>query len=138
MGPETRWKPETNGTGDPVSIPHEVENRRVATGTDQGVNMQVGGHLPPEPQVTESAGSPSQGGDTGSNPVGTTRVRGHFRGSRGQVAPHWPRGVHGGRHDGPHGSCLELGLGDRAVHSDDLVGERGLSCQVRTVDFLAV
>jgi hypothetical protein len=37
---------------------------------------------------------PSQGGDTGSNPVGTTQVRGHVRGLRGQVAPHWPRGVH--------------------------------------------
>jgi catechol 2,3-dioxygenase-like lactoylglutathione lyase family enzyme len=38
---------------------------------------------------------PSQGGDTGSNPVGTTQVSGHVLGSRGLVAPHWPSGVHG-------------------------------------------
>jgi len=39
-------------------------------------------------------GPHSQGGDTGSNPVGTTHVREHVREPRGQVAPHWPRGVH--------------------------------------------
>ena len=31
----------------------------------------------------------------GSNPVGTTQVRGHVPESRGPVAPYWPRGVHG-------------------------------------------
>jgi hypothetical protein len=58
---------------DPVNIPHDVENRRVATRFDQELNPQINGPSRVPPQVMESAGSTSQGGDTGSNPVGTTR-----------------------------------------------------------------
>jgi hypothetical protein len=39
-------------------------------------NSQVDGHLIASPQVAESSREPSQGGDTGSNPVGTTRGNG--------------------------------------------------------------
>ena len=60
--------------GDPVSIPHDIENRGVATGIDQVANPQVSDASLQPPQVAESTGSPSQGGDTGSNPVGTTQV----------------------------------------------------------------
>ena len=59
--------------GEPVFIPHDVENRGVATGIDQEPNPQISGTFPPPPQVIDSARAPSQGGDTGSNPVGTTR-----------------------------------------------------------------
>jgi hypothetical protein len=48
---------------DPVSIPHENEKRRVATGTNPEPNPQVDGLFVPSPQVTESSGSTSQGGD---------------------------------------------------------------------------
>jgi hypothetical protein len=58
--------------GDPVFIPHDVENRGVATGIDQEPDPQISGTLLPPPQITDSARSASQGGDTGSNPVGTT------------------------------------------------------------------
>jgi hypothetical protein len=42
---------------------------------------------------------------------GLRRSEGISGGSRGQVAPHWPRGVHGAVTMAPHGFCLELGLG---------------------------
>jgi hypothetical protein len=58
--------------GDHVNIPHDIENRGVATGNDRELNPQVSSLFPRPPQVTESAGSTSHGGDTGSNPVGTT------------------------------------------------------------------
>jgi hypothetical protein len=67
---------------DPVSIPHDIEKRRVTTGTDPEPNPQADGLFVPPLQVSESAGSTSQGGDTGSNPVGTTlpnlQVTGQF------------------------------------------------------------
>ena len=40
---------------DPVSIPHDIEKRGVATGIDQERNPQVSGPIPPPPQVTEPA-----------------------------------------------------------------------------------
>ena len=60
---------------DPVSIPHDVENRGVAIGIDEELSAQVSSLFPPPPQVTGSPRSTSQGGDTGSNPVGTTRKK---------------------------------------------------------------
>jgi hypothetical protein len=79
---------------DPVSIPHGTEEQGVTTGTNRELNPQVNGPLPRPPQVRDRTGSTSQGGDTGSNPVGTTQVRGRIRTSRERVAPHWPRGAH--------------------------------------------
>jgi hypothetical protein len=40
---------------DPVSIPHDIEKRGVATRIDQERNPQVSGAFQPSPQVTESA-----------------------------------------------------------------------------------
>jgi hypothetical protein len=40
---------------DPVNIPHDVENRRVATRFDQELNPQISGPSRVPPQVTESA-----------------------------------------------------------------------------------
>jgi len=40
---------------DPVSIPHDIENRRVATRVNQERNPQVSGDFHRSPQVTESA-----------------------------------------------------------------------------------
>jgi hypothetical protein len=37
--------------GDPVSIPHDIENRGVATGIDQELNPQLSVAFPPRPQV---------------------------------------------------------------------------------------
>jgi hypothetical protein len=79
---------------DPVSIPHDIEKRGVTTGSDRKPNPEVNAPIPLPLQVTRSTGSTSQGGDTGSNPVGTTQVRRHIGETRGRVAPHWPRGVH--------------------------------------------
>ncbi len=39
----------------PVSIPHDIENRGVATGNDRGLNPQIRSLFPPPPQVTGSA-----------------------------------------------------------------------------------
>jgi hypothetical protein len=61
-----------SASGDPVFIPHDVEKRGVLTRIDPEPNSQVSDPFPPPPQVTDSAGSASQGGVTGSNPVGTT------------------------------------------------------------------
>ena len=41
--------------GYPVSIPHDIENRGVATGIDWELNPHVRGLFPPPPQVTELA-----------------------------------------------------------------------------------
>jgi len=65
---------------DPVSIPHNIEKRGVTSGGDREPNRQVDGPFRPPMQVTEP-GSNSQGGDTGSNPVGTT-ARGLFEPGR--------------------------------------------------------
>jgi hypothetical protein len=59
---------------DPASIPHDIEDRGVATRIDQERNPPVSGNFRRSPQVTESAGSTAQGGDTGST-VGTTVKR---------------------------------------------------------------
>jgi hypothetical protein len=40
-----------------VNIPHDIENRGVATGIDQEVNLQVSGPFLPPPQVMESTRS---------------------------------------------------------------------------------
>jgi hypothetical protein len=55
-----------------VCIPHDVENRRVAT---RPAGKRIRSSAPSStspPQVTKSSGTRAQGGDTGSNPVGTT------------------------------------------------------------------
>ena len=41
--------------GDPVNIPHDIEDQGVATGTDEELNQQVSDPFPPPPQVTETA-----------------------------------------------------------------------------------
>ena len=81
--------------GDPVSIPHDVENRGVATGINQQLNPQVSGPSRVPPQVTESRGATSQGGDTGSNPVGTADANLQVTGQvwdevQSEQAPAWP------------------------------------------------
>ena len=58
--------------GDPASIPHDVEDRGVATGIKQELNPQVSGLFHLRRRSQNRPGAPSQGGDTGSNPVGTT------------------------------------------------------------------
>jgi hypothetical protein len=40
----------------PVNIPHDIEDRRVATANDRQLNPQVSEPIRPSPQVTESAG----------------------------------------------------------------------------------
>ena len=80
---------------DPVSIPHDNEGREVTTGTDLEPNPQVIGSFRRPLRVTEPARSSSQGGDWGSNPVGTTKVWPQIRVSRGPVAPHWLRACTG-------------------------------------------
>jgi hypothetical protein len=107
---------------DPVSIPHDVENRGVATGIDGELIAQVSSSLfPPPPQVTGSArlnlsrwrhGFKSRWDYAGKRPCS---------GSRWCVALHWPRGVHeasrlGGRRRPPSvtpstASSLAAGLG---------------------------
>src|SRR6266511_3815506 len=42
-------------TVDPVSIPHDIEKRRVTIGTDPEPDPQVDGLIPLPPQVTRSA-----------------------------------------------------------------------------------
>jgi hypothetical protein len=44
-----------DAAGDPVSIPHDIEKRRVTTGTDPEPDPQVNGLIPLPPQVTGSA-----------------------------------------------------------------------------------
>ena len=69
---------------DPVSIPHEIERRGVTTRTDP--ETESAGERPFSASAAghrTEPGSTSQGGHTGSNPVGTTQVRGHVRVSRG-------------------------------------------------------
>jgi hypothetical protein len=44
-----------DGTQPPVNIPHDIENRGVATGIDQEKTPQLSSPSPPPPQVTESA-----------------------------------------------------------------------------------
>jgi hypothetical protein len=39
--------------GNPVNIPHDIENRGVATGIDQKLNPEVSGGIRPSPQVAE-------------------------------------------------------------------------------------
>ena len=79
---------------DPVNIPHDNENRGEATRIDGELNPHVIGPFRMRRWSRNRLGSTSQGGDTGSNPVGTTQVIGHIRVSHERVAPHWPRGVH--------------------------------------------
>jgi len=43
--------------GDPVSIPHDIENGGVTTGIDEDVNLQVSGPFLPPPQAVESTRS---------------------------------------------------------------------------------
>jgi hypothetical protein len=76
---------------DPVYIPHDIENRRVATGIDEGRNSRLAALLPHLRRSRKRARPTSQGGDTGSNPVGTTQVRGLISCWRRCVA----RSVHG-------------------------------------------
>jgi hypothetical protein len=38
-----------------VNIPHDIENRGVATGIDEELNQQVSDPFPPPPQVRELA-----------------------------------------------------------------------------------
>jgi len=40
--------------GNPVNIPHDIENRGVATGINQKLNPEVSGGIRPSPQVTKS------------------------------------------------------------------------------------
>jgi hypothetical protein len=67
---------------DPVSIPHDIENRGAATRIDQERNPQVSGASNVRRRSRDRPGSTSQGGDTGSNPVGTTRAKCQVRGLR--------------------------------------------------------
>jgi hypothetical protein len=78
----------------PVNIPHDNEDRGVVTGFDEERIHRSASLSHPPPQFTKHPGPPSQRGDTGSNPVGTTQVSATSRGARGAVAPHWPRDVH--------------------------------------------
>ena len=73
--------------GDPANIPHDVENQGVATGIDQQPNPQISGPFGLRRRSRIRLGALSQGGDTGSNPVGTTRSE-HVSESRD--CP-WPR-----------------------------------------------
>jgi hypothetical protein len=56
----------------PVNIPHDIEYRGLATGIDQKLNPEVSGVFGHHRRSQNRPGSASQGGDTGSNPVGTT------------------------------------------------------------------
>jgi hypothetical protein len=56
----------------PPNIPHDIENRGVATGIDQELNPQVSGRFPPPPQVTESARRALSSGITGASEATTT------------------------------------------------------------------
>ena len=64
---------------DAASIPHDVENRRVETGSDPERNPQFSCPFPPHRRSRNRPGSTSQGGDTGSNHVGTTSVKPQVR-----------------------------------------------------------
>jgi hypothetical protein len=65
---------------DPVYIPHDIENRRVATGIDEGRNSRLAALLPHLRRSRKRARPTSQGGDTGSNPVGTTNDKAQVKG----------------------------------------------------------
>jgi hypothetical protein len=58
---------------DPVSIPHDIENRGVATRIDKERIRRSAPLSNDRRRSRNRPGSTSQGGDTGSNPVGTTR-----------------------------------------------------------------
>jgi hypothetical protein len=58
--------------GDPVNIPHDIENRGAATGNDRELNPQVSSLFRLRRRSRDRPCSTSKGGDTGSNPVGTT------------------------------------------------------------------
>jgi hypothetical protein len=69
-GPKTRQGGcSPRAPGNPVNIPHDIENRGVATGNDQKQNPQVSGRIRRSPQVTESARLNLSGWRHGSNPV---------------------------------------------------------------------
>jgi hypothetical protein len=79
---------------DPVNIPHDIENRGERPESTRKGLRRSAALLRLRRKSRNQLGSPSQGGHTGSNPVGTTQVRRHIRASRERVAPHWHRGVH--------------------------------------------
>jgi hypothetical protein len=60
-----------------IVVPHSSRERpgdvRKIARNGRGSNPQVSSPIRPSPQVARSAREHSQGGDTGSNPVGTTR-----------------------------------------------------------------
>ena len=80
---------------DPVSIPHDVGNRGVATGIDRKLNPQVSAPFGLRRRSQTRSGAPSQGGDTGSNPVGTTRSEAVFRRSGRPFGPNGHTSGHG-------------------------------------------
>jgi len=122
----------------PAFVPRTIGTRQATMGTIEQRIRRSEARVRSSSQVVKSAlrtlsrwrhGFKSRWDYAGQRPFpGVTRASGPA------LAPRRTRG----RHDGPHGFCLELGLGDRAVHSDDLVGERGLPWQVRTVYFHGV
>jgi hypothetical protein len=57
---------------DPASIPHDIEERGVATGPDPEPSLEVNRLFGHHRRSQNRPRSTSQGGDTGSNPVGTT------------------------------------------------------------------
>ena len=68
----------------PVNIPHDNEDRGVVTGFDEERIHRSASLSHPPPQFTKHPGPPSQGGNTGSNPVGTTS---ETAGQEGSVSP---------------------------------------------------
>ena len=73
---------------DPVFIPHDSENRGVATRIDQERNPQVSGTFQRSPRSRNRPGSTSQGRDTGSNPLATTSPNVQVTGQVwGQIRP---------------------------------------------------
>ena len=90
-----------NGFGNRLTDIRQISGRTTT------INRRRWGSLGPETAgrtnynaVTSGAVPPSQGGDTGSNPVGTTQVIGHLAASHEPVGPLWPRAVPRGRHRG--------------------------------------
>jgi hypothetical protein len=65
---------------DPVSIPHDIENGGVATRIDRNGIHRLAALFHLSPQVTKRPRSRSQGGDTGSNPVGTSNEKAQVKG----------------------------------------------------------
>jgi hypothetical protein len=56
---------------DPANIPHDIENRAVAASIDPDLDQQASGPFFLRRRRRNRPGGPSQGGDTGSTPVGT-------------------------------------------------------------------